>query len=162
MIKISRNNLKYQNVRSPPPPPPHTAQNTLPMFATGYYCIRTCHSKQFSVGLMVLSDGLVYFLKIDKKKILESTKTILSHECWFRRIHFSRRLPKHEFQNFCIVFSFQFLHPIPQINMQHVHSYAKMHMKTKWIRILIWILVSPDGDEMSQGFMFTLMSNLRR
>ena len=49
--------------------------NTLPMvvynvyryFATGYYCIRTCHSKQFSVGLMVLSDGLVYFLKIEKK-----------------------------------------------------------------------------------------------
>ena len=24
-------------------------------FATGYYCIWTCHSKQFSVGLMVLS-----------------------------------------------------------------------------------------------------------
>ena len=49
--------------------------NTLPMvmymytyryFATGYYCIRTCHSKQFSVGLMVLSDGLVYFLKMEK------------------------------------------------------------------------------------------------
>ena len=48
--------------------------NTLPMvmymygyFATGYYCIRTCHSKQFSMGLMVLSDGLVYFLKIEIK-----------------------------------------------------------------------------------------------
>ena len=60
--------------------------NTLPMamykmymyryFATGYYCIRTCHSKQFSVGLMVLSDDLVYFLKIEKK-IVKSTKTIL-------------------------------------------------------------------------------------
>ena len=62
--------------------------NTLPMvymyvcmcmygyFATGYYCVRTCHSKQFLVGLMVLSDGLVYFLKIEIF-FFESTKTIL-------------------------------------------------------------------------------------
>ena len=66
MIKFSRN-IKYQSVRSPP--------NTQPMvmymyiygyFATGYYYIRTYRSKQFSVGLMLLSDGLVYFLKIEK------------------------------------------------------------------------------------------------
>ena len=65
MIKFSRNNLKYQNVRSPPE---HTANGNVHadiLLGTGYYCIRTCHSKQFSVGLMVL--GLVYFLEIEKK-----------------------------------------------------------------------------------------------
>ena len=46
--------------------------NTLPIvtygyFATGYYCDRTCHSKQFSVVLIVLSDGLVYILRFKKK-----------------------------------------------------------------------------------------------
>ena len=57
MIKFSRNNLKYQNVRSPPE---HTANGNV-HFATWYYCIRTCHSKQFLVGLMVLSDvALMY------------------------------------------------------------------------------------------------------
>ena len=40
--------------------PPNTANGYVyGYFATGYYCIRTCHSKQFSVGLMVLSDGVV-------------------------------------------------------------------------------------------------------
>ena len=60
MIKFSRNNLKYQIFGVPP--------NTLPMvmythgyFATWYYCIRTFHLKQFSVGLMVLSDGLTFW-----------------------------------------------------------------------------------------------------
>ena len=54
--------------------------NTLPMvlyiriFATGYYCIRTWHSKQFLVGLMVLSDGLVYFLKIKNFLLLNPPK----------------------------------------------------------------------------------------
>ena len=33
----------------------------------GYYYI-TCHSKQLPVGLMVLSDGMVHFLKIKIKK----------------------------------------------------------------------------------------------
>ena len=28
--------------------------------------ITTCHSKQLLVGLMVLSDGMVHFLKIEK------------------------------------------------------------------------------------------------
>ena len=41
-----------------------------------YYSITTCHSKQLPVGLMVLSDGMVHFLKIEKK-INKSTKTIL-------------------------------------------------------------------------------------
>ena len=39
--------------------------------------ISTCHSKQLPVGLIVLSDGMVHFLKIEKK-IYKSTKTILS------------------------------------------------------------------------------------
>ena len=67
MIKFLKNNLKYQNVRRPPE---HTANGNVhtDILLLGiYYSIRTCHSKQFSVGLMVLSDGLVYFLKIEKK-----------------------------------------------------------------------------------------------
>ena len=47
-------------------PNTYTANGNVPYryFATGYYCIyRTCHSKQFLVGLLMLSDGLVYFLK---------------------------------------------------------------------------------------------------
>ena len=76
MIKFSRYNLKYQNVRSPPE---HTANGNAhtDIFATGYYCIRICNSKQFSVGLKMLSDGLVYFLKIKIFFFAESTKTIL-------------------------------------------------------------------------------------
>ena len=34
-------------------------------FVIGYYYITTCHSKQLPVGLMVLSDGKVHFLKIE-------------------------------------------------------------------------------------------------
>ena len=40
------------------------------------YYITTCHSKQLLVGLMVLSDGIVHFLKF-KKMFNKSTKTIL-------------------------------------------------------------------------------------
>ena len=53
--------------------------NTLPLviyigiFCYWVYYITTCHSKQLPVGLMVLSDGMVHFLKILNK----STKTIL-------------------------------------------------------------------------------------
>ena len=36
------------------------------IFVIGYYYIITCHSKQLPVGLMVLSDGMVHFLKIKK------------------------------------------------------------------------------------------------
>ena len=66
MIKFSRNSLKYQNVRSPPE---HTANGNVhtDILLLGIIAL-LCHSKQFSVGLtclMVLSDGLVYFLKID-------------------------------------------------------------------------------------------------
>ena len=57
--------------------------NTLPLviyigihIVIGYYYITTCESKQLSVGLMVLSDGMVHFLKI-KKIFNKSTKTIL-------------------------------------------------------------------------------------
>ena len=47
--------------------------NTLPMVMyIRIFCywilsheLRTCHSKHFLVGLMVLSDGLVSFLKIE-------------------------------------------------------------------------------------------------
>ena len=55
--------------------------NTLPLviyiyFVIGYYYITTCHSKQLPVGLMVLSDCMVHFLKI-KKNLNKSTKTLL-------------------------------------------------------------------------------------
>ena len=59
--------------------------NTLPLVIyIGMFCYwvllhynkKLCHSKQLPVGLMVLSDGLVYFLKIEKK-IVESTESIL-------------------------------------------------------------------------------------
>ena len=56
--------------------------NTLPLviyigiFVIGYYYITTCHSKQLPVGLMVLSDGMVHFLKIENI-FNKSTKTIL-------------------------------------------------------------------------------------
>ena len=63
MIKFSRNNLKYQNANGNFV---HVYMYVYRYYATGYYCIRTCHSKLFLVGLMVLSDGLVYFLKIEK------------------------------------------------------------------------------------------------
>ena len=36
----------------------------------------TCHSKQLPVGLMVLSDGMVHFLKIEKN-VNKSAKSIL-------------------------------------------------------------------------------------
>ena len=57
--------------------------NTLPLvlytkgyFVNGYYCITTCHSKQLPVGLMVLADGMVHFLKIEKN-VNKPTKTLL-------------------------------------------------------------------------------------
>ena len=56
--------------------------NTLPLviyigyFVIGYYYITTCLSKQLPVGLMVLSDGMVHFLKIEIFFFL-STQTIL-------------------------------------------------------------------------------------
>ena len=71
---------------SPPPPPPppiwfllglgkcfntdcfciwyHIKADKL-LFVIGDYYITSCHSKQFPVGLIVLSDGMVHFLKID-------------------------------------------------------------------------------------------------
>ena len=65
MLKLSRNN---QNIKMFGVPP-----NTLPLVIyiwiflfIGYYYITTCHSKQLPVGLMVLSDGMVHFLKIKK------------------------------------------------------------------------------------------------
>ena len=76
MIKFSRNNLKYQNFRSPPK---HTANGNVhtDILLLGIISIRICNSKQISVGLMVLSDGLVYFVKIENFFFVESTKTIL-------------------------------------------------------------------------------------
>ena len=56
--------------------------NTLPLVLkgyfviVGYYYITTCHSKQLPVGLMVLADGMVHFLKIEKN-FNKSTKSIL-------------------------------------------------------------------------------------
>ena len=66
MIKFARNNLKYQNV---PSPPEHTANGNVHKYILllGILHYRTCHSKQFSVGLMVLFNSLVYFRKIKKK-----------------------------------------------------------------------------------------------
>ena len=58
MIKFSRNNLKYQNVQSPPE---HTANG---YFATGYYCrgkIR-CDIKHIHVRSTILN------IKCIKKK----------------------------------------------------------------------------------------------
>ena len=46
------------------------------IFVIGYYYIITCHSKRLPVGLIVLSDGMVHFLKIEKY-FIKSTKTIL-------------------------------------------------------------------------------------
>ena len=40
------------------------------------YYVTTCHSNQLRVGLMVLSDGMVHFLNIEKN-FNKSTKTIL-------------------------------------------------------------------------------------
>ena len=64
----------YQNVWGPPE---HSAIGNI-----GIFCYQVllhyniCHSKQLLVGLMVLSDGMVHFLKIEKK-FNKSTKTIL-------------------------------------------------------------------------------------
>ena len=65
MIKFSRNNLKYQNVRSPPE---HTANGNVhtDILLLGIIALEHVIKKKL-VGLMVLSGGLVYFLKIEKK-----------------------------------------------------------------------------------------------
>ena len=63
MLKLSSNiqNIKMFGV----------SPNTLPLvISLGICCywvlfITTCHSKQWLVGLMVLSDGMVHFLKIE-------------------------------------------------------------------------------------------------
>ena len=76
MLKLSRNN---QNIKMFGVPP-----NTLPLVIyihrdilfIGYYYITTCLSKQLPVEIMVLSDGMVHFLKIETNK-KKSTKTIL-------------------------------------------------------------------------------------
>ena len=73
MIKFSRNNQKYQNVRSPPE---HSAIGNIHVHGDILYYFTTCHLKQLPVGLMVLSDGMVRFLKIEKN-FIKSTKTIL-------------------------------------------------------------------------------------
>ena len=57
------NNLKYQNIRSPPE---HTVDGNVHTDIL-LHCIRTCRSKQ--VGLMVLSDGLVLVLFEDREEI---------------------------------------------------------------------------------------------
>ena len=72
MLKLTRNNQNIEMFGVPP--------NTLPLvtyeyFVIGYYYITTCHSKHLRVGLM-LSDGMVHFLKM-KKTCNKSTKTIL-------------------------------------------------------------------------------------
>ena len=56
--------------------PPNTLPLVIGIFDIGYYYIKTCHSEQLPVGLLVLSDGMVHFLKI-KKIFNKSTKTIL-------------------------------------------------------------------------------------
>ena len=61
MLKLSRNN---QNIN-----PEHSAIGNIQSygyFIIGYYYVTTCLSKQLPVGLMVLSDGMVHFLKIEK------------------------------------------------------------------------------------------------
>ena len=71
---FSRNNLKYQNVLSLPEHKlPHGNVGVIQIFC---YCgIRACHSIQFSVGLRVLSDGLVYsFWRSMKKNCLNPPK----------------------------------------------------------------------------------------
>ena len=71
MLKLSRNNHNIKMLGVPP--------NTLPLVIyIGLFCYWvyyiTCHSKQLPMGLMVLSDGMVHFLKI-KKNFNKSTKT---------------------------------------------------------------------------------------
>ena len=53
--------------------PPNTLPLVIYILLLG---IITCHSKQLPVGLMVHSDGMVHFLKIEKN-CNKSTKTIL-------------------------------------------------------------------------------------
>ena len=74
MLKLSRNNQNIKIFGVPPNTPPLVIY--IGIFVNGYYYITTCHSKQLPVGLMVLSDGMVYFLKIEKN-FNKSTKTIL-------------------------------------------------------------------------------------
>ena len=65
MLKLSRNN-QYQNA---PGPSEHYAIGNMYVwgyFVIAYYYITKCHSKQLPVGLMVLSKGMVHFLKIKK------------------------------------------------------------------------------------------------
>ena len=85
MLKLSRNN---QNIKMFGVPP-----NILPLviyiyfyrgyFVIGYYYITTCHSKQLPVGLMVLSDGMLHFLKIEK--IFNSMLHLPKLSCGFNR-----------------------------------------------------------------------------
>ena len=65
MLKLSRNN---QNIKMFGVPPEHSAIGNIhrDILLFGYYYITTYHSKQLPVGLMVLSDGMVHFLKIEK------------------------------------------------------------------------------------------------
>ena len=84
MLKLSRNN---QNIKMFGVPPntrgTQSVQTcskvffyTYGYFVIGYHYNTTCHSKQLPVGLMVLSDGMVHFLKM-KKKFNKSSKTIV-------------------------------------------------------------------------------------
>ena len=57
-------------------PPEHSAITNIHTDSLLLHSFTTCHSKQLPVGLMVLSDGVVYFLKI-KKSSNKSTKTTL-------------------------------------------------------------------------------------
>ena len=60
-------------------PPEHSAIGNIHtdiLLSIGYYYITKCHSKQLPVGLMVISDGMIHFLKI-KIFLNKSTKTIL-------------------------------------------------------------------------------------
>ena len=106
MIKVSRNNLKYQNVQSPPE---HTANgNVYGYFATGYYCIRTWHSKHFSVGLIVgpwfngaFCHGLVYFLKIEIKKLLNPPKLSCGFK-WFLYLYLFSFVCEHDYGSYCL------------------------------------------------------------
>ena len=74
MLKLSRNNQNIKNVRGPPE---HSAIGNIhrDILLLGIY-YSTCHLIQLPVGLMVLSDGMVDFLKIEKN-FNKSTKTIL-------------------------------------------------------------------------------------
>ena len=75
MLTLSR--TKYQNARVPP--------KTLPLviihggiLLLGIITLQHVMQKQLPVGLMVLSDGMVHFLKIEKN-LNKSTKTMCKY-----------------------------------------------------------------------------------